>query len=137
MDYEIFKIKSYNQWDLYLHKEQFPYIGRCYAASKRSNAHSIINITPDESLELTGVIIPAWFDAVTKLYKATWPNVAILGNDWRHLHAHLIPRFDNSGVYHGIKFTDPQPTKNYAPYPRMRISDEILFEIRDEIGSKL
>lgn len=121
-DYEQYLVKSYSLWDLYLHKEQYPYLGRCYLAAKREDAKSIVDIYEDELMEL-GILIPIWFQTISKLYGADWPNVAILGNEWRHLHAHLIPRYNTgSRVFHGIKFEDPQPTKNYAPYPRMRRS---------------
>jgi len=136
VDYEIFKIKSYELWDLYLHKEQFPYIGRCYASAK-SGAKNVVEMNTDEARELFGVIVPSWFKALRALYQPDWPNVAILGNDWQHLHAHLIPRYWNPKLVHGVNFTDPQPTKNYAPYPKMDLSTEVLMKIRDNIGENL
>jgi len=38
MHYSAFKIKTYDYWDLFLHKNQFSYIGRCYAAAIREDA---------------------------------------------------------------------------------------------------
>lgn len=134
MDYEQFKIRSYDLWDLYLHKEQYPYIGRCYAAAKRKDAENVVQITGDEAKELFTTIVPNWFATVEYLFNASWPNVAILGNDWRHLHAHLIPRYFSPREVFGYTFTDPRPTKNYAPYDKVELPVEILYKIRDAIA---
>lgn len=137
IDYEIFKIRSYSVWDLYLHKEQFPYIGRCYAAAKRPEADNVLDISTWEMEELFIDIVPDWFNAVKELYKADWPNVAMLGNDWQHLHTHLIPRYFESRSFHGIDFIDPKPTKNYAPYEKKDIPLETLLKIRDQIREQV
>lgn len=137
IDYEIFKIRSYNTWDLYLHKEQFPYIGRCYAAAKNPDAQNVMDISTWETEELFIDVVPDWFTAVKTLYQADWPNVAFLGNDWRHLHAHLIPRYFESRKFHEIEFVDPKPTKNYAPYEKKELSLELLLKIRDQIREQV
>ncbi len=136
-EFDQFKIKEYSLWDLFLHKAQFPYIGRCYAAAKRANAESIIDITSTEAEELLQDVVPAWNDAVKTLYRHDWPNVTFLGNDWRHLHAHLIPRYFEPRVFHGITFIDQNPKGNYAPYPKKDWPLEFLLRIRDEIANAL
>lgn len=137
MDYEQFKIYSFDLWDLYLHKEQYPYIGRCYAVSRNPKAENALDISHDESKDLFLEVIPEWFDAVKILYKADWPNVAILGNDWRHLHAHLIPRYFSPRILYGVEFKDPSPAKNYSPYPKKDLSLEFLMKIKDDIRKRL
>lgn len=47
-------------WDLFLHKEQYPYLGRCYAWARCENADELLDMTPDERNELFDIIIPIW-----------------------------------------------------------------------------
>ena len=137
MDYSIFKIKTYDHWDLFLHSNQVPYIGRCYAAAIREDANFVTDMNNYESEELFSKVILAWDKTVQELFGKSRPNVAILGNDWPHLHAHLIPRFKEPKIFYGIKFIDPNPTGNYSPYPKKDISLEILMDIKEKIVGKL
>jgi len=137
IDYSQFKIKEYSFWDLFLHIQQFPYLGRCYAAAKRPDAESILDMLPEEGQELFSVIVPAWNKAVKTLFNHDWPNVAILGNDWQHLHAHLIPRYFSPHSAYGIEFIDPRPKGNYAPYDKKEIPLEVLLRIKNDIKSQL
>ena len=136
-DYDQFKIKEYNFWDLFLHVNQFPYLGRCYAWAKREEADKITEFKTGELLELFGKVIPDWNKAVYELFQHDRPNLAILGNEAPHLHAHLIPRYNTSREFQRITFTDPNPTGNYAPYPKQKIELDILLQIRDKIKEKL
>ena len=135
--YEQFKIKEYGQWDLFLHINQFPYIGRCYAWAKREDADLVTDMNPEETEELFQTIIPSWNRTVKNLFQSDRPNIAILGNEANHLHAHLIPRYNSVCEHYSIKFEDPNPKGNYAPYPKRKLDQTILFEIRDEIKSKI
>ena len=87
----------------------------------------------EERNELFELIIPSWDESIFVLYEHDRNNVAFFGNDARHLHAHLIPRYDSSRKRHGIKFWDHNPRGNYSPYTLLEIKDEILIKIRDEI----
>ena len=133
MNYEQFKIKRFDLWDLYLHVNQFPYLGRCYAAAIREDADLITDMLPAESQELFFLVIPSWHKTLQKLFGESRPNIAILGNDWPHLHAHLIPRFRNPKSFYGIEFIDPNPKGNYSPYPKREISLDVLLRIKEDI----
>lgn len=137
MDYEQLKIKEYDFWDLYLHIYQFPYIGRCYAWAKRDNAQKATDMNSFERDELFETITPAWGAAVYKLFKHDWPNIAIFSNTAKHLHAHLIPRYNSPREFYGIEFTDPNPKGNYAPYPKKEIPNDILIKIKEDISCVL
>ena len=137
INYSQLKIKEYTHWDLFLHIQQFPYLGRCYAAAKRVDAANIVDILPEEAQELFCTIVPAWNKAIKTLYNHDWPNVAILGNDWRHLHAHLIPRYFSPRQAHGLEFIDPRPKSNYAPYDKKEISFEVLLQIKEDVKSQV
>ena len=54
LDYSEFKIKEYDFWDLFLHVNQYPYLGRCYAWAKREDADQITGIKSGELVELFG-----------------------------------------------------------------------------------
>ncbi len=137
MDYEIFKIARFNLWDLYLHKNQYPYLGRCYASAIREDADLVTEMKMDEATELFSSVIPRWHKAVFSLFGVSRPNLAILGNEWPHLHAHLVPRFFDTKIFYGIEFKDPNPRGNYSPYPKEEISQDLLFKIRDDIKGAL
>ena len=137
MDYDQFKIKEYDHWDLFLHINQFPYLGRCYAWARREDADKITDIHYGELIELFGKIVPAWDQVVHRLFQHDRPNVAILGNEAPHLHAHLIPRYNTPREFYGLTFTDPNPAGNYAPYPKQKIELESLLKNRDVIKERL
>lgn len=137
MNYEQFKIMSFAHWDLYLHENQFPYIGRCYTASKRSDATLIIDISKEESSELMHTIIPLWHKTIQELYGECRPNFAIFGNEWNHLHAHLIPRHQTPKQFYNIQFLDPNPEGNYSPYPKKGLSLDILLDIKENIKTTM
>lgn len=133
MDYEQFRIREYNQWELFLHQNQYPYIGRCYAWARRKLADTVLDMNSEEREELFEVLIPAWYEAAQKLFHCDRPNVAILGNEAPHLHAHLIPRCKTQRVIDGMEFIDPNPHGNYAPYPKKQLPLEFLIDIRDRV----
>ena len=137
MDYEQCKIKKYDHWQLYLHQHQYPYIGRCYAWALRDDAQKIVDMSKGEWEELFGVIIPAWDTAVKELFQHDWPNVACLGNTSPHLHWHLIPRYHSPREFHDMPFIDPNPTGNYAPYPKKELPLELILTIKEEIKKRL
>ncbi|PIN91240.1 hypothetical protein COU57_01410 [Candidatus Pacearchaeota archaeon CG10_big_fil_rev_8_21_14_0_10_32_14] len=86
--------------------------------------------------ELFDDVIVQWELAINSLYKNKKVNVAFLANTSEHLHAHLIPRFgqDEFEKYE-IVFKDPNPTGNYAPYPKKEIPLDILLTIKSDILS--
>ena len=133
MDYNQFLIKRFEHWELYLHKNQYPYIGRCYAAAIREDANLVTEMQEKEREELFADIIPKWHRSVQQLYGDSRPNIAIFGNEWPHLHAHLIPRFEGTRNFYGIDFTDPNPKGNYSPYPKKELPLETLLTIKANI----
>ena len=137
MDYEQLKIKAYSLWDLFLHKHQFPYIGRCYAWAKREDAKTVRDMRKDERGELFDIIIPEWDIAIKILFAHARANFTSLGNTHNHLSWHLIPRYKQSRELFGIDFIDPDPSRNYSPYPKKEISLETLIKIKEQIKSKL
>ncbi|MBU1557387.1 hypothetical protein KKC45_00270 [Patescibacteria group bacterium] len=137
MDYEKLKIKGFKYWDLYLHKNQFPYIGRCYAWAKNNKADKINDMTKEEQNELFEIIIPRWNNSIEKSFGKQRPNIACFGNTSPHLHWHFIPRYNKKIIFKGEPFIPVNPGKNYAPYPKTNMDSETLQEIKDLISINL
>ncbi len=123
--------------DLFLHTNQFLYLGRCYAWALREEAKRITDMNELERNELFGKVIPEWESAVKELFNHDWSNVASLGNTSPHLHWHLIPRFNSPRKLNDIEFVAPNPKGNYAPYPKKELPLEMLLKIRDDFKEKL
>ena len=149
-DYSENLLKTFDLWHLFLHPKQFPYVGRCYAVARRGfkdeidmrlrqmpEAKKVTDMSSRETIELFDIIVPEWDEAVKALFGHDWPNVAILGNEWPHLHAHLIPRYNTPRNFQGMEFVDPNPKGNYAPYPKKELPAETLIAIRDAMKGKL
>jgi diadenosine tetraphosphate (Ap4A) HIT family hydrolase len=137
IDFRLLKIKEFEFWNLQLHQNQFPYIGRCYAWCKRDNAKSALDMNEKENAELFSKIIPSWWNAVKALYDSERPNISCYGNEAPHLHWHLIPRFSGKRMFYSITFEDRNQKSNYAPYEKKEISLDMLIKIKNDITSKL
>jgi len=131
--YEMFKIKEYDLWDLYLHMNQFPYVGRTYAWAKNPDAKKLTDMSLKEAEELHTAIIPEVNNALVESFEIDWLNLAISGNTTQHLHAHLIPRYNSPRKFYGEIFEDPNPKGNYSPYPKKELSRETLLKIVADI----
>ncbi len=138
--FEHLVIEDFEFWRLYLHPRQYPYIGRCYAASLREDAKSVVDMNGAERGELYEVVLPVWGRAVEKMFGHNSQNadVACFANEWPHLHWHLIPRFDEVVSYGGCQFRDENFGANYSPYPKKELPLELILrlvaDMRDAIG---
>lgn len=132
-EFDYLKIYSFKQWDLFLHHNQYPYIGRCYAWAKRNEAKSLIDMNKAEREELFGVIIPLWNKIIYKILQHDLSNFAIFTNSANHLHAHLIPRYNRTVIFKGIEFIDSNPRGNYSPYIKKELPINVFEEIKSTI----
>ena len=136
MDYEQFKIKSYNHWDLYLHENQC-YLGRVFVLLKGENVEDFLAID-EETREEFFLIGKQVKKALKTLFQPDKMNYAALSNTSPVIHVHLIPRYKETREFAGKVFKDERWGKNYAPYDySFFLEEETLFQIRDTIGKKL
>lgn len=135
--FEDFKIRTFDLWDLYLHENQYPYLGRVYAWSRRLEAVGIRDMRSEERNELFDKVLPAWQKAMKIFTNPDGDNVLCLGNTERHLHWHFIPRYNEPRQFGGIEFVDPNPNGNYAPYSKKPLSKETLMSIKREIANNM
>lgn len=109
-------IATYEYWTLYLNEFQC-YLGRTYLVANRADALDFIAMTRAERDEFfeVGARLNA---ALKRLFQPDLMNYASLGNVYRHLHVHFIPRYQSSRLFHNILFEDKRWGKNYEPYDR-------------------
>ena len=121
-------IKDYNHWSLFLHENQC-YLGRLCLVAKREDAIDFLEMTLDEREEFF-LIGSAVKHALRLLFRPDLMNYASLGNSYRHLHVHFIPRYETKRFFDDIEFIDSRYGQNYEPYDR-------TFKLNPEALNKL
>lgn len=113
------------------------YLGRCLVKLNR-HAEDLFDLDREERQELFEKIMPDLRKAIDESFRPEMYNYASLGNEVRHLHLHLIPRYKEERNFEGHEFRDERFGSHYKPYPRDfdipdRLFDRIRHEIRDGI----
>ncbi|MDP2598639.1 MAG: hypothetical protein Q8P49_02310 [Candidatus Liptonbacteria bacterium] len=134
-DYSKYKIKDYKHWEITIHENQ-GYLGRCVIWCKRSDALDLAGATEEEYEELLAILRDLK-DAVAKAFRPDWFNYAFLGNETRHLHGHLVPRYAAPRTFEGIIFEDKLWGHNYKTDPAFRISETVLQKIKKAIINEI
>ncbi|MFA5134988.1 MAG: HIT domain-containing protein [Patescibacteria group bacterium] len=126
-DYSKFLIKEFRHWSVYAHENQ-GYLGRCVIWCTRKNALDLTHATEDEWKELFA-ILKTLRRAVLACFNPDWFNYAFLGNETRHLHAHLVPRYAQPKKFMGITFTDACYGHLYKTNRDFVTSEALLQEV--------
>lgn len=136
INYEKLKIKEYKLWTLYLNEYQC-YLGRVYLVANRKDAKDFIETTREEREEFFYIAEEVNI-ALKKLFEPDLMNYASLGNTFRHLHVHFIPRYKGERTFDGTKFEDTRWGLNYEPYDReFKLTTESLNLIKHALSSTL
>jgi diadenosine tetraphosphate (Ap4A) HIT family hydrolase len=114
-EYDWLVIKRYKYWRIELRNNQ-NYLGWCFVVLNR-HVEDLIEITPEEQRELFKVT-KKLRKAITKIFQPDLYNYASLGNETRHVHLQIIPRYSNEIVFQGVTFTDENWGSNYSPYDK-------------------
>lgn len=130
-DFSKYKIKEYQHWDVFIKINQ-TYLGACIIWCKREDALDLTDATMEEREELF-LILKKIKQAIIKAFQPDWFNYSFLGNELRHLHCHLIPRYANPKELEGIKFEDKLFGKNWKTDYNFSIPEEVLEKIRQLI----
>jgi len=129
-------VKKYEHWTVYLHTDQ-GFLGRCVIDCNRADARELLDATPEERAELF-TILKQLQDALRTSFGASWFNYAFLGNVDRHLHCHLIPRYDHQVTFADVTFTDINFNANpYKTGTTKFVSPNTLAAIRAELSKVL
>lgn len=128
-------VKDYTYWSVYIYKNQ-GYLGRCIVWCKRADASDLTDATSAEQAELFS-ILEDLRQAMKKCFNPNWLNYAFLGNETRHLHGHVIPRYATPQVFEGIKFEDTLYGSNYRTDPNFVVSEEVSQKIKEILAEAL
>ncbi len=134
-DFSKYIIKSYKYWEVTIHENQ-GYLGRCVIWCKRPEADDLSEVMKEEYEELL-LIINALKDAIHKVFKPDWFNYAFLGNEVRHLHAHVVPRYASERYYEGQVFSDKLYGHNFQTNPEFKLLEEMVLKIKEAIAKEL
>ncbi len=110
------------------------YLGRQLMILKR-HAEDVFELSKEEREELWE-LTERTVKILTKLFKPDMFNYAIFGNDIRHLHVHVIPRYKSERTFEGKKFVDNNWGKNYSPYAKERLPPEMFEKLRILVKSE-
>ncbi len=97
---------------------------------KRVDALDLTQATSEEQAELF-LILQNLKKASEELFQPDWFNYAFLGNEFRHLHGHFIPRYENPKKFNGVVFEDKLYGHNYKTDKSFKTSSSLLASIRD------
>ncbi len=130
-EYKKYLIKKYKYWRVELYSNQ-SYLGRCVIILNR-HLEDFFDITHDELNELYA-ITKKLRDAIKSSFHPDLFNYASLGNDTRHVHLHVVPRYSRIVTFHGHKFEDKKWGYNYSGYDKtFKLSDDLIHIIIREI----
>lgn len=108
-------IMSYNQ----------AYLGRCIVYLKSRSIADTLTLTEEEHKELWNDILPRLAKAIHTAFSPDRINYAHLANSEKHVHWHIVPRYDNEKEFLGEKFTDDAPNKNFKSGEKDLSSDQL------------
>lgn len=134
-DYSKYIIKNYRYWSVQVHSNQ-EYLGRCAVWSKREGVLDLTDTTKDEQEELF-MILRELKTAIINSFKPNWFNYSFLENETKHLHGHVVPRYENPVEFNGIMFVDKFWGHNFRLDPNFVTSPELLEAIRLKIKENL
>lgn len=131
-------IKKYNHWDWQLFVDDQYYIGRCVIVLRGRHVSNINNINIDERNELFETVLPDVNDGLDNTFSPDLYNYSSLGNDCRHVHIHVIPRYKKPVEYDGEIYKDEFWNQTYSQdYKRIKFNNEELKDLIEVIKSNM
>jgi len=134
-DYSGNIIKKYNYWTVKVHPNQ-EYLGRCVVWCDRKDAYDLIDAT-DEELHEFFQIIKEIKASIEKAFDADWMNYSFLGNSEKHLHCHMVPRYQNERKFGGVVFKDKRWNYNWLLDESFVTPKKLLQLIKNKIKDNL
>lgn len=134
-DYSQNIVKDYNYWTWLVHTNQ-GYLGRSVVWCKRKDALDLMDATPEERAELF-VILLEIKSAIEISFSSDWMNYAFLGNETRHLHGHIVPRYESTREFVGQGFIDKEYGHNWKTDKNFETSKETLQVIKKKLQDNL
>jgi diadenosine tetraphosphate (Ap4A) HIT family hydrolase len=132
-----YELRSYENWFLQLYASDQYFIGRCVAVLKTHKV-DITELTPKEREELFGTVLEELHTALDETFQPDLYNYGSFGNDARHFHLHIVPRYKSSISYNGRTFIDEYWGRTYQQHqPSVRLHEPELQELRSHISESL
>jgi len=132
MDYSV---GNYKYWTAKVFFNQ-EYLGRCIVSCKRENAEDLTDATLEEREELFEILTQLK-NAIKKSFSNDWINYSFLGNSWRHLHCHVVPRYQSPRDFEGMTFVDKRWGHNWLLDEKFETPVKILDAVRNTIQKNL
>ncbi len=125
-----------DHWTLILNRNQ-DLLGKCFLVLRR-HAELVPELTSAEWLDLHEQIARAT-RALAGAFGPAHFNYAFLQNQDRHVHLHVIPRYDSPREFAGLDFSDPAFPGHYAVGGQARRLPQQQFDalaeaLREQLG---
>lgn len=136
-DYSKNIIKKYRYWTVYACADQC-YLGRCVIWCDREAAHDLTEASLEEQAEFFK-IISALKSALQKSFSPDWMNYSFLGNELKHLHCHMVPRYKKMRKFNGVIFQDERYKKglNWLADESFVTSDSLIQAVKRKVQENL
>ena len=127
-------IKKFKFWKVILNLNQY-YLGGIIIALNE-HKEDFLETTQEERRELFQ-IMKKITNVLKELFEPNLFNYAILMNQEKHLHMHLIPRYKNERIFENIVFKDENYGHNPFSHNEFKISNENFNKIKEKIKNQL
>lgn len=130
-----YPIGNYKYWTAKVFFNQ-EYLGRCVVLCKREDALDLTDATLEEREELF-LILTQLKNAIKKSFDNDWINYSFLGNSYRHLHCHIVPRYQSPREFEGMIFVDKRWGYNWLLDEKFETPENILEAVKNKIQENL
>ena len=127
-----------DRWAVVLYRNQ-TYLGRCLVYLRTRPLPDLLELTGEERDELWDVVLPRLKRALDAAFAPDRLNYAHLANRKRHVHWHVVPRYDTvpMRMFAGATFFDTRPGQIFRTKARGKVGREVRRAIAAEIVSHL
>lgn len=137
-EFNFASIKKYDYWDLQLFVDDQYYIGRSVIVLRNRHITNISDINSAEREELFDEVLPDINNSLDSTFSPDLYNYSSLGNDCRHLHIHVIPRYENPVEFNGSTFKDEFWDQTYSQdYDRKELSEDNIEKLINLLQSNI
>jgi len=106
--------------------------GQAIHWGSKKGGFDLTGATQEEREELF-LVLRELKSALTKAFAPDWFNYSFLGNETRHLHGHVIPRYKKPKMFTGVTFEDILYGHNYKTDHSFNTPPEVLTAIQEAI----
>jgi diadenosine tetraphosphate (Ap4A) HIT family hydrolase len=126
------------RWAVVLYRNQ-TYLGRCLVYLRTRPLADVLELTGEERDELWDVVLPRLKRALDAAFAPDRLNFAHLANKKRHVHWHVVPRYETvpTRTFAGETFFDTRPGQIFRTKARGNVRRKVRRAIAAEIVSRL